>query len=764
MIDSKTPPAGVLIVDDEPQVITALKDLLEDNYNVFGRNSGSAALSFLEGRPDVSLIISDQRMPEMSGHEFLSRARDVSAATRMLMTGYSDLKAVVEAINNGKIFGFISKPWEPAYLQVMVHKAIEYFEMTRELTQERTFLHNLMDSLPDEIAFIDRTHRYTRVNRVKALSLGVLDPGLVIGKKTDSFLAKENALIEERENEDIFRTRAALVDKIDRIDRSGKSEQWLSLTKAPILGESQKVVGLVSVARDITSRYRTQQALFEQERRYRLLYNKTPVMMLSTDRDGRLSSISDYWCEALGYDREEVLGRRATDFMATESIKYFEDVLQPECRRSGRARDALCRMICKDGHVMEVLYSATVEFDEQGDVVQSHAVCVDVTEKMALQSQLLQSQKLEAIGQLTGGMAHDFNNLLGIIIGNLDLLRDRLKNDAAADALAAAATDAGIRGADLTRRLLAFARRQPLAPQRVRPNELVSGTVKLLDRVLGENIEISLNLAPNVWTIVVDPAQLEAALTNLATNARDAMSQGGRLVISTRNGQLDAEYVSQHPDVVPGDYVMIEIMDDGEGMTSDVKSRIFEPFFTTKDQGKGTGLGLSMVFGFIKQSNGHIVVESDVGVGTTFRLYLPRVNGTNEIEHVPTTAKTVGGSETVLVVEDNEALRHIVVHQLGDLGYRVLEAETSAIARDLLAAERIDLLFTDIVMPGDTNGIELARSAIARSPSLRVILTTGFTDSKIEDQLSLTPGFQILSKPYRKADLARVVRAALAPG
>jgi len=761
MVDSARVTAGVLIVDDEPQVITALKDLLEDDYTVFGRNSASTALSFLQSRPDVSLIISDQRMPEMTGHEFLARARAVSPATRMLMTGYSDLTAVIEAINSGRIFAYISKPWEPAHLRLMVHKAIEYFEIARELSQERALLHNLMDSLPDEVAFVDRLHQYTRINQAKALSLGVSDPADAIGGKIASFLVPDRAVTEERENEEIFQTRSAITDKVERIERAGESDRWMSTTKAPIVGESNLVVGLVSVARDITSRHRSQQALLEQERRYRLLYNKTPVMLQSTDREGRLSSVSDHWCEALGYGREEVLGRLSLEFMTTKSRDYFEEIVLPECRESGRIRDVPCQLIHKDGRIIDAVVSATVEFDERGAVLQSHAVCVDVTEKLVLQRQLLQSQKLEAIGQLTGGMAHDFNNLLGVIIGNLDMLRERLQTDSEADALAAAATEAGIRGADLTRRLLAFARQQPLAPQSVQLNELVAGIIKLLSRVLGENIEISLNLAPDVWMIVVDPGQLEASLTNLATNARDAMPNGGYLAISTSNRPLDADHADQLLDVTPGDYAMIEVKDSGEGMSPDVMRRIFEPFFTTKEHGRGTGLGLSMVFGFIKQSNGHIGVESEVGVGTTFRLYLPRAEGGNEAELAPAISDVVGGTETILVVEDNEPLRQVVVRQLSELGYRVLQAQTAAAAIDRLAAERVDLLFTDIVMPGEANGLELARSAIARWPHLRVVLTTGFSDTNIQDPRTLFAGVQVLNKPYRKADLARVLREAM---
>ncbi|MBV9816536.1 MAG: hybrid sensor histidine kinase/response regulator, partial [Alphaproteobacteria bacterium] len=273
-------------------------------------------------------------------------------------------------------------------------------------------------------------------------------------------------------------------------------------------------------------------------------------------------------------------------------------------------------------------------------------------ERTKLEAQLYQAQKMEAIGNLTGGMAHDFNNMLGVVIGNLDLLRDLKGGDSDVDELTREALEAAFRGADLTRRLLAFARQQPLRPQRVDVNELVSGIARLLRRTLGEDIEISLNLAAELGSVVVDPAQLEASLTNLATNARDAMPEGGRLVIVTGNRTLDSDYAAQHTEVVPGDYVMLEVCDTGCGMTPEVIHRIFEPFFTTKARDKGTGLGLSMVFGFIKQSGGHIGVYSEPGIGTTFRLFLPRTT-----HKAPAVADSNviplahGNGETVLVVE-----------------------------------------------------------------------------------------------------------------
>jgi PAS domain S-box-containing protein len=404
--------------------------------------------------------------------------------------------------------------------------------------------------------------------------------------------------------------------------------------------------------------------------------------------------------------------------------------------------------------------------DPEGRPEQFLGIHIDITEQKRAEEQLRQAQKMEAIGNLTGGMAHDFNNLLGVIIGNLDVAAPLLASMGDAQELVQEAIDAALSGAELTRRLLAFARQQPLRPERIEPNELVSSIVRLLRRTLGENIEITLDLADNLWPVVADPAQLEASLTNLCTNARDAMPKGGRLTIATANRQLDADYAATHVEVTPGDYAAIEVTDTGAGMTREVVERIFEPFFTTKQPGKGTGLGLSMVFGFVKQSGGHISVYSEPGVGTTFRLYLPRATMKAEAaETAPPTSVPHGTGETVLAVEDNPALRRVVMRQLTQLGYRPIEADGAAAALAILERGSVDLLFTDVVMPGPVDGIALAQQTIEHWPRVKVILTSGFPGTKISDQLGPRgAAVRLLSKPYRAEDLAGVLREALDAG
>jgi PAS domain S-box-containing protein len=432
--------------------------------------------------------------------------------------------------------------------------------------------------------------------------------------------------------------------------------------------------------------------------------------------------------------------------------------------RQGNSRGTIeYRILRADGEARIASVEAQPIVDRRGRVVKIAGTLRDVTEQRMVEQQLVQAQKMEAIGNLTGGMAHDFNNLLGVIIGNLDLLREQHGGVPEIDELAREALDAATRGAELTRGLLAFARRQPLRPQRISVNEIVTGITRLLRRTLGERIEVALELAPSVWPVVVDPVQLEAALANLATNARDAMPKGGRLTIASANERLDADYAAQFPDVAPGNYVLITVSDTGTGMPAEILGRIFEPFFTTKEQGAGTGLGLAMVFGYMKQSGGHINVYSEVGVGTSFRLYLPMAaDAAAEQPAPPAEQLALGRGETVLLVEDNPALRRIAVRQLEQLGYQALEAENARAAVALLEARPgIHVLFTDIVMPGEMDGLELARIARSLWPEMGVILTSGFPGSHAGADGDIVRSMRLLSKPYRKDELARALREAI---
>jgi nitrogen-specific signal transduction histidine kinase/ActR/RegA family two-component response regulator len=386
----------------------------------------------------------------------------------------------------------------------------------------------------------------------------------------------------------------------------------------------------------------------------------------------------------------------------------------------------------------------------------------DVTERQAIEGQLRQAQKMEAVGQLTGGLAHDFNNLLGIVLGNLDLLAERFEPGDEAGKLADAAIEAAMRGAELTRQLLAFSRRQPLAPKITYLPPVLEATGNLLRRTLGEAIIFKLKVSDTLWPVLIDVSQLESALLNLSVNARDAMLKGGRLTIEASNVTVDERAFELNQEAMPGDYVLIAVSDTGAGMSEEVLAQVFEPFFTTKGS-KGTGLGLSMVHGFLKQSGGCTGIYSEPGRGTTVRLYLPRAAG-GEIPQgeTPPAETLTRGHEVILVVEDNKGLRDIALRQLQDLGYRTIPANDGATALGIIqGGAPIDLLFTDVVMPGSMDGRMLADAARRERPGLRILFTSGFTAAAVSTATDDQFGANLLSKPYRKGDLAYRIRAAL---
>ena len=373
---------------------------------------------------------------------------------------------------------------------------------------------------------------------------------------------------------------------------------------------------------------------------------------------------------------------------------------------------------------------------------------------------------MEAIGQLTGGIAHDFNNILTVITGTIEILEEGVAEDPSLAAIARMIDEAALRGAELTQRLLAFARRQPLQPCTTDVNTLIVDAARLLRPTLGEHIEIESAFEDGAWTALVDPSQLTAALINLAINARDAMPDGGKLVLETGNVQLDDSYARVHDEVAPGPYVMIAVSDTGHGIPAALLDKVFEPFFTTKGAGKGTGLGLSMVYGFVKQSNGHIKIYSEEGHGTTIKIYLPRAGAQVDAVAAEHAAPALeGGTETILVVEDDPLVRNYVATQLSNLGYTTLTAANASEALEYIdGVKTFDLLFTDVIMPGSINGRQLAEEAKRRRPALKVLYTSGYTENAIVHHGRLDPGVLLLAKPYRKSDLARMVRVALERG
>jgi PAS domain S-box-containing protein len=537
------------------------------------------------------------------------------------------------------------------------------------------------------------------------------------------------------------------------------------------------------------------------------LYESAPCGYLSTLPDGRIVRVNQTFVTWIGYSRERLTGMRFADLLTVPGKIFHETQYAPLLDMQGFANEIAFDLVCGDGKLLPVLANtvqkrgpdgrailrrttvfnasdrrryehellearrraekAAAELRELNDTL-AERVEAEVAERLRAEEALRQAQKMEAVGQLTGGIAHDFNNLLTIIAGNVELLARHLPEDAQRlRRLAEAANQGARRAAALTQRLLAFSRRQALDPRPIDPNKLVASVSDMLRRTLGETVALETVLAGGLWQTTVDANQLENALVNLAVNARDAMPDGGRLTIETANAALDEAYVAAVPEPVPaGQYVLIAVSDTGTGMDKATAERVFEPFFTTKEPGRGTGLGLSQVYGFVRQSGGHIRIYSEVGQGTTVKLYLPRLVGAaaaaGEPKRLGPAAPATGEGETILVVEDEAELRAFTVEVLSELGYRVLEAETAAGAMALVEREnRIDVLFTDVVLPGGTDGRALAEEAMRLRPAMRVLFTTGYTRNAIVHHGRLDAGVQMIGKPFTYAELASKVREVI---
>jgi PAS domain S-box-containing protein len=508
--------------------------------------------------------------------------------------------------------------------------------------------------------------------------------------------------------------------------------------------------------------------LEDTERRFRLLVESvTDYAIYMLDSEGHVVNWNPGAARAKGYSREEIIGRHFSTFYTPEDKAAEIPKLALRTARETGKFEAEGWRVRKDGSRFwaSVIINAVKAPD--GQILGFAKVTRDLTERRAADERARQAQKMEGVGQLTGGVAHDFNNLLTIIIGNLEALQRTVRRpDLDVDRLERSVANAmrGARRAEsLTQRLLAFSRQQPLDPKPIDLGRLVTGMSDLLRRTLGEQITIETVLSGNVWRALADPNQLELAILNLAVNARDAMPSGGKLTLETANVHLDDQYAASQAEVVPGQYVMLAVTDSGSGMTAEVMAKAFDPFFTTKDIGHGTGLGLSQVYGFIKQSRGHVKIYSEIGEGTTIKLYLPRAHAVPAEAEVDV-AQPVAGSkdETILVVEDDPDVRAYSCETLAELGYTIVAAENGAAALRLLAANpKVRVLFSDIGLPGGMNGRQLSEEARKLRPDLKVLFTTGYARNAIVHDGRLDPGVELITKPFIQATLAEKLRDIL---
>ncbi|HYT32590.1 MAG TPA: response regulator [Thermoanaerobaculia bacterium] len=503
-------------------------------------------------------------------------------------------------------------------------------------------------------------------------------------------------------------------------------------------------------------------ALRESEERYRSIVEATNEWIWSADIDGRMTYNNQVIEAILGYAPDELAGKGAFEYIHEEDRPAAIELLK-ECVAARRGWNAVTlRWRHKDGTYRSLESNAVPIFGRGGELLGYRGADRDITERIQLEAQLHQSQKMEAIGQLAGGVAHDFNNLLTVILGYCDLLATEVGERSPLLESVSEIRKAGERAASLTRQLLAFSRRQVLEPKVIEINALVSNVEKMLERLIGEDMNLVTVLDPAVGRVRADAWQIEQVILNLAVNARDAMPRGGKLAIETSNVDLDEAYAREHVTVRPGRYIMLAVSDTGAGMSAETKSHMFEPFFTTKGQGKGTGLGLATVYGIVKQSGGYIWVYSEVGRGTTFKVYLPRVDAEADEKVVPAVEPSTRGTETILLVEDDQAVRALTHTLLESKGYKVLEAsgaqEAIAIVRG--AVHPIDLLLTDVVMP-EMGGSDLSSRLAVLRPGIKVLYMSGYTDDAVVRHGLVAEGTRFLQKPFTPDVLARKLREVL---
>jgi PAS domain S-box-containing protein len=654
------------------------------------------------------------------------------------------------------------------------------------LAEERLYLRSLFEQAPSFMAVVlGPDHVFDMAN---AAYIDLVGRANIVGKSVLEALPEVEGQGFITLLDQVYATGEPFVAHGARVvlegDDGARRAAYLDFIYHPIKDREGETIGIFVQGHDITEQKLAQDAALESEARFRSLAQSIPNHAWTTDCDGRLEWCNERVSDYSGLSLAAMMGRpigatlhpddQARVQSAWDAARSAQEPFQAEIRL--RRRDGVYRW-----HITRAVPST----DDKGAVLRWVGTNTDIDDQKTTEAQLeylaetleqrvnertaelekteaalRQSQKMEAVGNLAGGIAHDFNNLLQVITGSLQLLNRHAKLDEKGVRYVSNALAATDRGAQLAAQLLAFGRRQPLAPKVVNLGRMVRDMDGLIRRSIGEGVEVDTVVAAGLWNTIVDPTNVETALLNLAINARDAMEGHGKLTIEIGNAVLEAVY-AQGADIAPGNYVMLAITDTGGGIPPDILDKVFEPFFSTKPEGKGTGLGLSMVYGFVRQSKGHIRIYSEIGVGTTIRIYLPRSEASEEVP-IHSMAPLQGGTENILLVEDDDAVRETAVAILRDLGYGVLTARDASSGLAVLeSGTAIDLLFTDVVMPGQMKSTELAQRAQAMSPGIAVLFTSGYTQNSIVHDGKLDSGIEFISKPYGRDQIARKVRQVL---
>jgi len=622
---------------------------------------------------------------------------------------------------------------------------------------EKRFL-AIADHSPSAIFLKDTDGRFIFANRVWH---DMYNPaGADLADKTiHDYLPPEIADPVSEIDAKVLKTGVPFVEEQFLPNARGEWQNILS-TKFAVRDGDGDIIAIGAVNTDITGRVAAEQALRESEERFRGVFENSPTALSLKDMEGRFQLVNPKFTEWFGAQLEDMIGKTTQDISPTK-FSVASDDLERKVIETGGTHELEHDIPFADGTLHSLILTKFPVLGPDKKIVGVGTNNTDITEHRQTELALRQAQKMEAVGQLTGGVAHDFNNLLAVILGNTELLQDEIGDSRLLASIDRAAT----RGAELTQRLLAFSRKQTLAPQSINLTELLPGLDDLFHRTLGEPVKILTDVPEDIWPVLADPGQLENALLNLAINARDAMPDGGILQIRCSNMELQEGDIRVGGEVAAGDFVQIAVRDTGSGMPEGMLEHVFEPFYTTKDVGEGSGLGLSMVYGFARQSGGNAEIESELGTGTEVRLLLPRsVVASASDEPIRKKARKRGQGEAILVLEDEPDVRSFTVDALEKLGYRVFEAADANAAMHVLEEEagNVDLLLSDVVLPGGISGPEFAAKVKDLHPQLRVIFMTGYTSEPLLKQISTDTNISVLNKPFRRAVLADAIEDTLA--
>ncbi len=745
----------VLIVEDDVGLMTLeRRQLLRAGYEVLTASTAQQALDVVRSS-QVDLILLDFVLPgEMDGLDLYNKVREAGHNYPViLVTGQSSEAVVIRALRTG-VRDFVTKSLEFLdYLPEAVQRVLKQVRIEKKLVESEERFRLMADQTPAFIWLTDAQGKCKFANRSwleitgTPCDLGADWRQAILADDVEAVHAKVQSVLQKRLS----------VTHEFRVRQKNGAIRWILETITPRFLPDGDFDGLIASGFDISERKLAEDKIKEQAA---LLDQASDAILVLSMHDEIL-----FWNRGaertFGWTKDEVLGKRGVEFLSKKSP--HESAAADRLTLEHGKWVGEVTLVAKNGQELVIESSRTLVLDAEGKPRAKLIINTDVTPKKKLEAQLFQAQKMESVGRLAGGVAHDFNNLLTVILGFGEILEANPTLDAAGREVAKEIQLAGERAASLTRQLLAFSRNQILRPVPLQVNALLESLEKLLRRLIGEDIDLASRLDPHLGRIRADPSQIEQIVLNLAVNARDAMPRGGKLTIETRNVELDESYNLQHAHVPTGPYICIAVSDTGVGMDEEVKSRIFEPFFTTKELGKGTGLGLATVYGIVTQSGGHIQVYSEKGQGASFKVYFPCLP---DLPHPLASAQTLpgfrGGAETILLAEDESAVRMLAQMALQSIGYKVLSAEDGKSALRLAQTHdaAIDLLVTDVVMPG-ISGRELAERLQAITPKIRVLFLSGYTDDAVVRHGVLQEGVWFLQKPFTPSTLAAKVRAVL---